>query len=315
MLRVNYLVSDELDWELLTRNVDPSNYKVDEKRKLLRTKLNIEKCDPSKTSSYTYVELDVGQELELCNSKLSELFICIESFEKKPLTPEFNRLESKLQHVYRRLDYIADLVQDEIKTSWQVGKDRCLELLESLSEVGESDIMHQNDLISILEQSQRQLGNSNINDEVVHASFSGDTVTQALVHAAQGSSSNIPSTATLPDNINQPLASDTNMPVINRITSEDVLRASLATATQVTSSVQQPRLSLANIMHSSPNLPSKKVDFDTYTAADRFASRLRDLDLSHGLNCISPSMSRPVSVSKWNLKFSGITATQGVNSF
>lgn len=315
MIRVNDLVSDELDWELRTRAIDPSNHKVDEKRKLLRAQLNIERYDANKISSYTRVELDVVTELEFCSNRVAELSDSVRCFEEKPLTTEFKRLETKLNHIYRRLSYISEVVGEEFKTTWKMARDGCLQLLESLSEVGESDVMHQNDLFSLMEQSQIQLGNSNANEEILHVvptSSSGNSVTQALAHSVLVSSADVPFSSTVPTANANPEPTTCLTSGLGRITFADVVSTSTDT---YTFSAQQPRFSLAHLTHSSPHLPNRRVDFDTSAAAGRFSNRLRDLELSQGLNCASYSLGCPVSVSKWNLKFSGNTATQGVNSF
>ncbi|KAK4883926.1 hypothetical protein RN001_000197 [Aquatica leii] len=82
-------MSDKLDWELFTRNINAENFKVEEKRKLLCMQLNIEKCDPTKLSMYTRVDLNVKSELEFCSNRLLDLTGHVRLFEKKPVTLEY----------------------------------------------------------------------------------------------------------------------------------------------------------------------------------------------------------------------------------
>ncbi|KAK4875433.1 hypothetical protein RN001_011855 [Aquatica leii] len=74
-----------------------------------------------------------------------------------------NSKKNKLRHLYRRLNYISAIVEDEFLSQWQIAKDSCLRILDSLLEVGESDVMRQNDLISIIET---QFANTNLDDSV-----------------------------------------------------------------------------------------------------------------------------------------------------
>lgn len=157
-MRVNYLLSNELDWELLIREVDPKNRTVDEKRKLLRTKLNIETVNPK--LSYPRVCFDSSIELEVCEEKLDDLNSILEKFEGKPLTAVYNRLKTRFLHVLRRLNYLEDndIVPERVDTL----KSRCLKLLNELEEVGDSEEMYENDLASVLERSR--LGGENVSE-------------------------------------------------------------------------------------------------------------------------------------------------------
>ncbi|KAK4876866.1 hypothetical protein RN001_009372 [Aquatica leii] len=156
MMRVNCLTTDELDWKLITRNLDPTNRKVDEKRKLLRGQLNLEERNSTFASSYTRVSLDVVQELCYCQTKLDELKTLVQGFKDKPLSTEFNKLTTKIEHVERILDYISSSIDDVNKPEWTILKDLCFQIIESLSEVAEGDEIHHNDLLSVIKLSEQQ---------------------------------------------------------------------------------------------------------------------------------------------------------------
>ncbi|KAF5277926.1 hypothetical protein FQA39_LY06078 [Lamprigera yunnana] len=91
----------------------------------------------------------------------------------------------------------------------------------------------------------------------------------------------------------------------------------LSSEARVKSSIQTPIFNIAQSKHGSPELlcDKRNVDFRTSTTADQLAPHLRDLDLHQSLNDNNYPIRRCVNVAKWNLKFSGNTAVQGVNSF
>ncbi|KAK4879827.1 hypothetical protein RN001_007973 [Aquatica leii] len=186
MMRVNCLTTDELDWELITRNLDPTNRKVDEKRKLLRGQLNLEKRNSTFASSYTRVSLDVVQELSYCQTKLDELKTLVQGFEDKPLSTEFNKLTTKIEHVERRLDYISSSIDDVNKPEWTILKDLCFQLIESLSEVAEGDEIHHNDLLSVIEISEQQ-GTSALATTLLNANPVPEVISNPTVQPSHSS--------------------------------------------------------------------------------------------------------------------------------
>lgn len=75
---INRLLSDELSYELLIRNL-PTTGTVADKRVLLRNAIRMERsgCLPS----YSTVQLDFETELGVCTDKLKDLANSIEQFD------------------------------------------------------------------------------------------------------------------------------------------------------------------------------------------------------------------------------------------
>ncbi|KAK4880722.1 hypothetical protein RN001_008868 [Aquatica leii] len=103
--------------DMKIRIVDPTSRKVDKKLKLFRVLLNLEKRNPSLASSYARIPVDVLQELPYCQTKLDELKTLVQDFEDKPLSSEYNKLTTKLQHLERRLDYMSSAIDNVNKPS------------------------------------------------------------------------------------------------------------------------------------------------------------------------------------------------------
>lgn len=163
MMKVNYLAADELDWELSIRNKKYSGLKGDEKRKLLRAQLNLERRDPSLSSSYQPVHVEVGSELLHCKTRLGDLQTLFQTFVTKPRTSDLNRLNTKLEHVQRRLEYLFPFLGEDTKPGWNVLNEQCTDLLISLSEIGDSDAIHHNDVVAVLEQTEASGSNEGTN--------------------------------------------------------------------------------------------------------------------------------------------------------
>ncbi len=72
--KVNRLLSDELDYELKIRDVDPLEYgKVADKRKKLRYILASVGADPSLGAQFDFSTLNLEEELDVCQQKYGEL--------------------------------------------------------------------------------------------------------------------------------------------------------------------------------------------------------------------------------------------------
>lgn len=148
---VNYLLKDELSFELLIRGVDSTGLKVDDRRKLLRTQLRLEGSDPSLSKGYARVELDTPSELDICGSKLETLVSLIDEFRLKPLTSEYNKLYTRVMHVLTRVKYVP--VAENIKETISKIESCCSNLLDSLSSIFENPEIHYNDLAVAMERS------------------------------------------------------------------------------------------------------------------------------------------------------------------
>lgn len=224
MMFINGLTSDELDWELLTREIDPVNHNVDQKRKRLRIQLNLERQKPSLISSYKVVVLNVDTELDFCHHKLIQLRAKVHQFANDPVPNECKRLVTKLDHLSRRLNYITNLITENNKERWCLLKEQCIELLVSIDEASENEELPPGESEPISE--------------------SADTV------------------------------------------------------------IPQP-------------ITPKGVNKDTEYETMELNNQVKDLHLSkvNNVNALAGFSIRTVSVAKWNVKFSGNTAQQGLNSF
>lgn len=127
---INRLLSDELSYELLIRNL-PTAGTVADKRVLLRNAIRMERsgCLPS----YSTVQLDFELELRICTDKLKELANSIEQFDVNNRDNEYKRLYSRLLHITSRIKRIpVPVTHSERIAEINV---RSLILLEKLTEV------------------------------------------------------------------------------------------------------------------------------------------------------------------------------------
>jgi hypothetical protein len=154
MMQVNRLVSDELTFELAIRGIKTDGITVECKRKLLRTRLNLERCDPTEKQKYTRVEFDPELEIGICQEKLDLLSTLVNEFTKKPLTFEFDKLNTRLTHVFNRVRYIKE--EDANKEKKGLLETRCLDLLDILTTISEGIEIKTNDMTNFFEQSGLQ---------------------------------------------------------------------------------------------------------------------------------------------------------------
>ncbi|KAF5287224.1 hypothetical protein FQA39_LY16001 [Lamprigera yunnana] len=98
----NRLLLDELDYELLVRGVTSSGTVAD-KRKLLRSRINLEKI--TKTSSPN-VNLNFGDELRVCDDKLQYIETDLSTFASGFSDNEYRRIRIRLLHLDGRIERI-----------------------------------------------------------------------------------------------------------------------------------------------------------------------------------------------------------------
>ncbi|KAF5272391.1 hypothetical protein FQR65_LT17412 [Abscondita terminalis] len=77
---LNTLHSDELDFELLSKNINPERKTVHQKRALLRAQLALERNNPKLVVNCTSDAFDIKNEIACLNSKLIELGKLINEF-------------------------------------------------------------------------------------------------------------------------------------------------------------------------------------------------------------------------------------------
>lgn len=127
---INRLLSDELSYELLIRNL-PTGGTVADKRILLRNAIRMERtgCLPN----YSTVQLDFETELRVCTDKLNDLANNIERFDTNNKDNEYRRIYSRLIHITSRIKRIpVSGTHSETITGMNT---RSLILLERLTEV------------------------------------------------------------------------------------------------------------------------------------------------------------------------------------
>ncbi|KAK4876855.1 hypothetical protein RN001_009361 [Aquatica leii] len=102
-MEINRLLSDELTHELLIRGAKIGDT-VQEKRSLLRDAIKQERLG---LVIQTDVTFDPEQELYICSTKLDELGGNIQEFDNSNKINEFQRIQSRLLHVQRRLSRVS----------------------------------------------------------------------------------------------------------------------------------------------------------------------------------------------------------------
>lgn len=152
---INGLLSDELTWELIIRNVECKSSTVDQKRKILRMTIRSEKMDPSIKNTYKRADLDEEEELLICVQKLNELESLCKEFSKQPLSKNLKQLEARVQHTFDRLRYIK--ISEVNKDRYINLESRCWELLDHLGDIAEGTDILQNDVASFLEDKDKVL--------------------------------------------------------------------------------------------------------------------------------------------------------------
>lgn len=122
-MEVNRLLSDELSYELRVRNA-PSTGNVDEKRHRLRLLLR-----GDSDVQYDISGLDPQLEIQICEAKLDDLESSIDDFDSNNPTNENSKLQTRLRHVFWRLNRISDPTVGLVKVQLL---NRCTDLLNSL---------------------------------------------------------------------------------------------------------------------------------------------------------------------------------------
>ena len=103
--KVNRLLSDELDYELKIRNVDPLAYPtVAEKRKKLRSTLASLGADPSLGSQFDFSALDLEEELGICRQRLEDLRLRVASLRDSYDANAQESAYSRVTHYLCRLE-------------------------------------------------------------------------------------------------------------------------------------------------------------------------------------------------------------------
>lgn len=123
---VDKLRVDELDFELLIRGLETEG-NGDHKRKILRSRLRIERSMPT---TNPLVELDPGEHLQACDNKLIE----VEQELRDTVGPisdnVYKRLHTRLVHAHGRVDLlVTDGLFSAVKANLT---SRCLALFEDL---------------------------------------------------------------------------------------------------------------------------------------------------------------------------------------
>lgn len=124
---IEYLHSDELDYELAVRGY-PTDGTVAEKRKRLRPALRLEKDGVSFSSSLV---LNFGDELRVCADKVAELQEATNQFDFSKASSEYKRFRTRLLHILGRLKHITDPEYDATKGQLLV---KCGEISDFLEE-------------------------------------------------------------------------------------------------------------------------------------------------------------------------------------
>lgn len=101
-MEVNYLHSDELDFELFCRG-SLIRGTVEAKRSILRGHLQCERMDHR--TSHPDVTIDVSQESQICQDKMSILDGMIDKFSSDIRHPDYKRIRTKLLHVKNRINH------------------------------------------------------------------------------------------------------------------------------------------------------------------------------------------------------------------
>uniref|UniRef100_A0A1Y1JUV7 CCHC-type domain-containing protein n=1 Tax=Photinus pyralis TaxID=7054 RepID=A0A1Y1JUV7_PHOPY len=135
-MNVNALKSDELTEELRFRNIDATDFNVDQKRKLLRSKLAMEALNPSVLISYAPVEYDVGVELNDCELKVSELEMLVQEFLSNPSPQFYTRIHTRLSHILARINRLRP--DEALKVAYDNITSRCLECIDRIGNAHDS---------------------------------------------------------------------------------------------------------------------------------------------------------------------------------
>lgn len=99
---ISALRSEELNFELISRNIDPVPATVLEKRKLLSDLIQAEKVSPPPT--FDISKLDVEAQIKTMEARFAELATLIEDYLQSPSVPFLYRLLTRLTHYGSRLD-------------------------------------------------------------------------------------------------------------------------------------------------------------------------------------------------------------------
>lgn len=126
MMDVDRLKIDELNFELYVRGIAPEG-NMDHKRKLLRSRLRIERSMPTTCPT---VDLEPGEHLQACEDKLNEVEAELRDLVAPILDNTHRRLYTRLTHVHGRLDLLStEGIFTAVKSSCV---SRCLLLFEDL---------------------------------------------------------------------------------------------------------------------------------------------------------------------------------------
>lgn len=106
----NRLVQDELQYELAVRGISECGT-VETMRKALRELLRLEKL--GKTFPSIASRLNIGDELDVCETKLEEIKAGVENYDGT--TNVYKKLETKLWHVMGRLERLEPKDSDNEK--------------------------------------------------------------------------------------------------------------------------------------------------------------------------------------------------------
>lgn len=158
----NYLLKDELEFELACRGVHSINSVVSVLKKLLRELLSTEqsgetsykiKC-PSSSSE------NPSSELNICETKIKILTQYIEEITGKPDKSLFRRLVSRIYHVLNRLNLVVSITKEDEKRQVDL-KDTAELLLATLEE--RDEVLDEGNLTvadkKILQETLGEVGN------------------------------------------------------------------------------------------------------------------------------------------------------------
>lgn len=124
---INYLHSDELDFELTVRGY-PIEGTVADKRKRLRPALRLERDGAAFSSP---VGLDPQNEIRVCEEKVQELQLAVDQFNFANATNEYKRFRSRLLHIVGRLNRVNEQEHAVLRGQLLV---RCGEISDYLEE-------------------------------------------------------------------------------------------------------------------------------------------------------------------------------------
>ncbi|KAF5289985.1 hypothetical protein FQA39_LY14920 [Lamprigera yunnana] len=148
---INRLLVEELDYELFVRGVSSSGT-VANKRKLLRSRINLEKI--TKTSSPN-VTLNFIDELRICDDKLRYIETELSTFASGFSDNEYRRIRTRLLHLHARIERIQPedrsqetrrnelinrylILFDDFETTFQTPKGNLI-ILENLTVSGDDN--------------------------------------------------------------------------------------------------------------------------------------------------------------------------------